>query len=379
MSEHPASLLKSGQPTGALALIEVLPLMVGESRSGRLSAEENGGSQLHVWLEDGRVVHVTWGQLSGLSALELAAIFLPRSSFVFTEGLQPAARTFELSPVVLASRLAEVAREAAPFVPVIPGPQAKPSRVKKSPGVISPDMARLLARIDGQQTVSDLVDNRQPLTVLRPLARLVQAGAISFEPAAPAEPAETVTQHVEPAAAEVGPARHDPVESVPDQPAEVQSGAGAESQKAAGAESDREGLPAVPLAAGASHPAEAPTPRRGRLSATAIPAVALTALVLIIGAIVLGVRASTSEAPEPLALQATAAPTEVPTVAPTQVPTAAPTQVPTAAPTQVPTAAPTEVPTVAPTEAPTAAPTEAPTAAPTQVPTAAPTEVPTVA
>ncbi|MBV9170381.1 MAG: DUF4388 domain-containing protein, partial [Chloroflexi bacterium] len=344
MSEHPASLLKSGQPTGALALIEVLPLMVGESRSGRLSAEENGGSQLHVWLEDGRVVHVTWGQLSGLSALELAAIFLPRSSFVFTEGLQPAARTFELSPVVLASRLAEVAREAAPFVPVIPGPQAKPSRVKKSPGVISPDMARLLARIDGQQTVSDLVDNRQPLTVLRPLARLVQAGAISFEPAAPAEPAETVTQHVEPAAAEVGPARHDPVESVPDQPAEVQSGAGAESQKAAEAESEK-GLPAVPLAAGASQPAEAATPRRGCLSATAIPAVALTALVLIIGAIVLGVRASTSEAPEPLALQATAAPTEVPTAAPTQVPTAAPTEAPTAAPTEAPTAAPTQVPT----------------------------------
>ncbi len=81
-----------------------------------------------------------------------------------------------------------------------------------------------------------------------------------------------------------------------------------------------------------------------------------------------------------LAIDVTAAPTEVPTAAPTNTPVPVVTEVPTTVPTAAPTNTPVPVVTEAPTTVPTAAPTNTPvpvvTEVPTTVPTAAPTNTP---
>src|SRR5438874_4941159 len=320
--------LTSGSLLTGVGLAEVLPYLVGLDRTGRVSAAQDEAPALEVWIARGRVVDAGWGRLRALSALETGAVFLPRASFVFSDGLQSQTRTFDLSPTDLAARLAEVAREGAAVTGSIPGPQAVPTRVEppRQRPPREPESVRLLDAIDGRRSVAELVEGRQPLVVLRGLASLVEQGAISFQ-AVPTSPA------VAPDSPEATPPSHG-------------------------------GLGAL----------------RGRPVSLVI--VGVTLLVLAF-AIVDSLQTLTPEAPLPAAVRPVAttaprlaaAPAAAPTVAPQ--PTVAPTVTPqpTAAPTLAP--APVAAPTVAPQA--TVAPTVAP--APAEAPTVAPqaTVAPTVA
>src|SRR5438874_5345251 len=182
--------LTSGSLLTGVGLAEVLPYLVGLDRTGRVSAAQDEAPALEVWIARGRVVDARWGRLRALSALEMGAVFLPRASFVFSDGLQSQIRTFDLSPTDLAARLAEVAREGAAVTGSIPGPQAVPTRVEppRQRPPREPESVRLLDAIDGRRSVAELVEGRQPLVVLRGLASLVEQGAISFQ-AVPTSPA----------------------------------------------------------------------------------------------------------------------------------------------------------------------------------------------
>jgi hypothetical protein len=176
--------LNSDQPVLGGGLVEVLPSLIGTGRSGRLSATQDDGPRFEMWIDHGRVVHAAWGHMRALSALEMAAVYLPRANFVFSEGQRSGTRSFDLSPTDLRVRLAEVAREGAALTALIPGPQAVPSSLQLLPTRLARDFEaqRVLDQIDGHRTVAELVDDRQPLIVLRGLARLVEQGVITFEP-----------------------------------------------------------------------------------------------------------------------------------------------------------------------------------------------------
>src|SRR5438270_11320043 len=115
--------LTSGSLLTGVGLAEVLPSLVGLDRTGRVSAAQDEAPALEVWIARGRVVDAGGGRLRALSALEMGAVFLPRASFVFSDGLQGQTRTFDLSPTDLGARLAEVAREGVVVSGVTPGPQ----------------------------------------------------------------------------------------------------------------------------------------------------------------------------------------------------------------------------------------------------------------
>src|SRR5437763_1641703 len=122
--------LTSGSLLTGVGRAQVLPSLVGRDRTGRVSPAQDEAPALEVWIARGRVVDAGWGRLRALSALEMGAVFLPRASFVFSDGLQSQTRTFDLSPTDLAARLAEVAREGAAVTGSIPGPRAVPTRVE---------------------------------------------------------------------------------------------------------------------------------------------------------------------------------------------------------------------------------------------------------
>ena len=337
--------LDAGQPTPEMPLHELLPSLVGpQDRTGQLTAVLENGPQFEVWLEHGRVVAASWGPLLGLTALEMAAVFMPTQQFAFFPGKHSEQRTFDLSPLDLSVRLAHVAREGAAVRPTVPGPFAVPSVVAGRRAPNDPESARLLSRIDGQRTVSDLVEGRQPLVVLRGLAALAQAGVISYGAAKPDKPDKPEAAPVAPAVAVVAPAE----------------------------------TPA---------PTETREPHRVRRRAPVVAAAAVLVIVMLVGVLrafppesgpsTAGGQAQPAASGAAAAAVPTAAPTAAPTTVPTAVPTAAPTVVPTAPPTAVPTAVATAAPTAVPTAAPTAVPTAAPTAAPTEVAAAAPTAVPT--
>src|SRR5947209_10355379 len=166
--EQPSPLTGHPSSTG-VGLAEVLPSLVGLDRTGRLSAAQDDAPALEVWVARGRVVDAAWGRLRALSALEMSAVFLPHASFVFSDGLQSQTRTFNLAPLDLAARLAEVAREGAALARSIPGPQAVPARVEppRQRPTREPEAVRLLEMIDGRRSVAELVEGRQPLVVLR--------------------------------------------------------------------------------------------------------------------------------------------------------------------------------------------------------------------
>lgn len=184
MYDNARSDLNSDQPVLGGGLVEVLPSLIGTGRSGRLSATQDDGPRFEMWIDHGRVVHAAWGHMRALSALEMAAVYLPRANFVFSEGQRSGTRSFDLSPTDLTVRLAEVARQGAALTALIPGPQAVPSSLQLLPTRLARDFEaqRVLDQIDGHRTVAELVDDRQPLIVLRGLARLVEQGVITFEP-----------------------------------------------------------------------------------------------------------------------------------------------------------------------------------------------------
>jgi hypothetical protein len=329
--------LTSGSLLTGVGLAEVLPSLVGLDRTGRVSAAQDQAPGLHVWIARGRVVDAGWGRLRALSALEMGAVFLPRASFVFSDGLQSQTRTFDLSPTDLAARLAEVAREGAAVTGAIPGPQAVPTRVEppRQRPPREPEAVRLLDAIDGRRSVAELVEGRQPLVVLRGLASLVEQGAISFQ-AVPTSPAAA------PAVAA----------AAPPTPAETPAYATVSEEVGSGTAPDSP-------APDATHPSHGGL---GALRGRPVSLVIVGATLLVLAfAIVDSLQTLTPEAPLPAVVRpvATTAPTLA--TAPAAAPTVAPQ--PTVAPTVAPQ--PTAAPTLAP--APVAAPTVAPqaTVAPT--------------
>ena len=321
-----ASRPKSGRSDEQTVLPQTLAAMVGRNSTGRLRAAPEDGAPLDVWFRNGRVVNASWGPLRALSALEMAAIFLPPAHFDFTAEDEIPEGAFDLSLMDVSWRLAEVARAGAELRPPVPGPEAVPAMLDANRARTSDaEATRLLDRIDGQRSVAELVEGRQPLVVLRGLASLAEAGAITFDGGMPEASVETP-------------------------PDTAQDGS---------------------------------RQRRWPLL------IALVVLVLAVVGVVrafpgeepaarVGAIQSQAEAPLPTGVPtAVPSPTSVPTPVPsrTSVPVAvpSPTTVPVPSPTSLPTAVPS--PTTMPTPVPS--PTSAPTAAPS--PTSAPTAVPTIA
>ncbi len=387
--EHPDVPARSELPAG-LGLSEALPLLFSAARTGRLSAHEVELPPLDVWLEQGRVMHATWGSLRALSALEMAALLPPRVACEFVEGEHAPSHTLDLSAIDVAARLAEVARAGGQLAAAIPGIEAVPRRTDHRPRALDPDAARMLEQVDGTRTVADLTSGRQPLAVVRALASLVAQGVVTFTLAA--EPAEVVA-YVAPVPE---PAPEPQPEPVPDPEPEPDVGAHV-----------------IPMTVPVPLPVETETRQIDTRQRFPRVNVGLATLALVIAvalwfavqrmqtqtqtqASVAGVQATAVASATPIGagavaaapvvtatpLPATAPPTPVPaTPVPTSPPaaTTAPTPLAVAsvAPTTAPTIAPTTVPTIPPTAAPSIAPTTAPTVAPTTPPTVAPTTAPT--
>src|SRR3954453_7957595 len=142
-----------------------LPMLAGEGRTGRLIAEPEDQPAVEVWIEYGRVVDAAWGQLRGLSALEMAALFLPATAFRFDEGLRSGTHSLDLSATDVAARLAQVTRTGRTLVEGIPSVTAIPRPTGRGGHGLEAEALRLLERIDGSRSVADLVGGRQPLTV----------------------------------------------------------------------------------------------------------------------------------------------------------------------------------------------------------------------
>ncbi len=207
--EHPDGQPRPGLPAG-IGLSEALPLLFSAARTGRLFVHENDVPPLDVWLEQGRVLHATWGPLAALSALEMAALLPPRVACEFVDGEHTPARTLDLSAIDVAARLAEVGRAGGQLAAAIPGIEAVPRRTGQRARGLDRDAARLLDQVDGARSVAELTAGRQPLAVMRALAGLLGQGVVTFAPVAEPEPvaegaaaallAEPVTEAALPAA-----------------------------------------------------------------------------------------------------------------------------------------------------------------------------------
>lgn len=197
-----AELSGSLEGIGLVALVRFLTNIV---RSGRLRIRD-GELIGDLDLDNGSLVGASFEQERGMPALEAIALALGNARFEFRDLTEPVERNLRLSPEQVTERLEQLSHEHATLSAAVPSLSSVPVLVLDDDSddrqvEMDRDTLRLLIRLDGKRTVSELARERGLLRTLRQLAQLVQLGLarMSDQPGAsvrhaPAEPVETTPE-----------------------------------------------------------------------------------------------------------------------------------------------------------------------------------------
>lgn len=167
-----------------IGLLPVLHFVLGLRQSGRLSiADEPFSGTLS--LEQGRLIGATFGEETGVAALEAIGLVLGKGRFTFTVGGERHLNLTLERPAV-EDRLCRLAAEGERLARAIPSFSAVPilaldDNQRQEPVMLERGALRLLVRLRGSMTVAELARQHGLLPTLRGLTRLVELGLVRLQ------------------------------------------------------------------------------------------------------------------------------------------------------------------------------------------------------
>jgi hypothetical protein len=181
-----------------LGLPAIVRFLSGLNKSGLLQLSQKDWHG-EIYFDSGRVTHATFGNRTGLMALDALVEVLQGAGFTFDSHTEPAAEpTIQLSHDELLAHLEEVSAQVASGERGLPAADAVPVQTTLDGGAEEPlqlDRSALqtLMAVDGRRSVREIVARRGSFDALWHLASLIRMGLIQLEPAAPdVEPADVV-------------------------------------------------------------------------------------------------------------------------------------------------------------------------------------------
>ncbi|MBV9172444.1 MAG: DUF4388 domain-containing protein [Chloroflexi bacterium] len=174
--------------SGNLEGIGLLPLvqfLTTVAKSGRLivhDAELSG----RLDIDDGLLVGAAFDQEQGMAALEAIALALSSARFDFRDATGPLDQNLRLSGDQVTEALQRLSREQAALKAAVPSLGAVPHLTLDEGNddrqvSLDRDTLRLLIRLDGRHSVSELARDHGLLRTLRELTQLVQLSLVRVD------------------------------------------------------------------------------------------------------------------------------------------------------------------------------------------------------